>query len=252
MGARGMSNPITGGWATTMCTEELSVWSTSLDLEADAFPSALVVGRLAFSRSGIKLHLERDGIPVAGEVEELNEVLDAVQRLKPILVFFDLFQIDKEEFRLIARLRSEFPDTRVGLFVSNPSVDHLKQALWAGVSAFMTKGFSMGAPLRSIVRHMLNGGLIIDPKLLAEFVASIPLSQLQPTQDDVALLSMLSDRDREIMRLVAHGASAPNIADALNISPGTVRNRLTKIYRLLGVTSRSGAAAFAVRSGLTS
>lgn len=235
-----------------MCTEDLVVAQDGFGHDADTFPSALVVGPYAFSRDGIKLHLQNDGIPVVGEYAEMGQVLVAVQEQRPGLIFFEVFEDGSETFDFIVDLKVMHPQIQIGVFVHKPTVDHLIRALRTGVSAFITKGSPTLGSLRAIAREMLRGGLVVDPQLLAQFISEFPWSPLQPTTIDRRLLSRLSERDREIVSLLAQGASAPLIGETLSASSGTIRNRLTKIYQVIGVSSRSEAAAFAVRCGLVS
>jgi DNA-binding NarL/FixJ family response regulator len=152
-----------------------------------------------------------------------------------------------------ARIVRRFPQIKVLALTGLPDPRLLGEAMRMGFSGFLTKDTQVSRLVSSI--RTVAGGEVVIPQRLAKSVASgmgrgHPDAS-SPIDEEAALLaSQLTEREREVLRLLAEGATSPQIADRMNISRHTVRTHVGSLLGKLGVHSRLEAAAFAVRNGL--
>ncbi len=176
-------------------------------------------------------------------------VADADRR--PDVVLMDIGLPGESGLALGARIVRQFPQVKVlavtGL--SDPSL--LREAMRVGFSGFLTKDTQVSR-LVSSIRTVAEGEVVI-PRNLARGVAATGGGRgYPPAMDEEAVLlaSQLTEREREVLELLAEGATSARIADRLGISRNTVRTHVQSVLGKLGVHSRLEAAAFAVRHGL--
>jgi DNA-binding NarL/FixJ family response regulator len=147
------------------------------------------------------------------------------------------------------RLRERWPDARVVILTTFDDDEYVFEGLRAGAMGYLLKDVS-GHDLAEAVRTVAGGGVLIEPsvarKVVAEFARVAPPARAA----DAGLAEPLSEREREILELLALGLNNREIADRLSLAPGTVKNYVTTILQKLGVRDRTQAAIRARELGL--
>lgn len=182
-----------------------------------------------------------EGIDVVAVTGSVAEVVAAVSDLRPDVVLLDFELPDGTGHDATRRLLEVAPDTNVVILTSFSDDDVLVGAIQAGATGFVTKHQSP-TELADAVRLAATGGPVIAPSLLARLLPRLGAGTPQGVE--------VSAREREILALVAEGATNQEIARQLFLSPNTVRNHLARIYSRLGARSRLDAVSIAIREGL--
>lgn len=179
-----------------------------------------------------------DIVAVTGSVEE---VVRQTVELRPDVVLMDYELPDGTGIDATRRILADAPGTAVVMLTSFSDDTVLVGAIEAGANGFVTKHSSPSA-LAEAVRLAAAGEPVIAPSLLM---------RLLPRMGGGAAVGIsVTDREREILLHVAAGSTNQEIANALHLSPNTVRNHLARIYGRLGARSRLEAVAIAIREGV--
>lgn len=209
----------------------------------------LIVDDHAVVRSGLRAVLEdEEGLEIAGEAASARESLVKAQTLRPDVVLMDIRMGEGDDASGIdacRQIRGELPETQVIMFTSYGERQSVLSSIMAGAIGFLTKNVSH-AQLVEAIRAVGRGESLLDPSVTRDVVERLAeLSKAPPGAKDV-----LSEREREIILLVAQGYTNKEIAAKLVLSPYTARNHVIRILDKLGLSRRSEAAAQAVRLGL--
>ena len=196
-------------------------------------------------RDSLRRTLEDAGIHVVGEAGDGVEAIELVTSLRPHVVLMDVTMPTMDGLVAARRLRSLAPDTRIVMLTMHDEPELIDRARAAGVSGYLFKDLAVDEVVGAVQRAAA-GGLVIGtgvPKgpWIEERVRCVAGSG--DTQ-------VLSERESQLLQLVADGVATGDIADRLTISPKTVRNHLSRIYSKLGVGSRSEAIVAGLRAEL--
>ena len=177
---------------------------------------------------------------VVGETSSQADIIRLISQVRPEVVVIHSYLINVEGETLVADIRSYHPESRV--VVINPLVDdsHLRGMLEAGVAGYLLTSEDPEAILGA-VRAVAGGEFRVSARLVELLVAPPPSPAAQ---------TELSDRELDVLRLIAMGWDNAAIADELGIAVGTVKNHVVAIYSKLGVHSRVEAVIWALREGL--
>ena len=176
-------------------------------------------------------------IRLVAEAGRGSEVLALVQHARPHVLLLDLLiEPQFDALSAVRDLRASFPDLRICLLSAHLEPTYVRDLLEAGVCGYILKDDDYVTRIESIIRDLAVGRLYLSPQ------AHEALAQATYQVYDRELLT---DRERDILRLAQRGLPNPQIAQALHLSPGTVRNHLSAIYRKLGVHSRYEALVIA-------
>ena len=174
-------------------------------------------------------------IRLVAEAGRGSEVLALVQHARPHVLLLDLLiEPQFDALSAVRDLRASFPDLRICLLSAHLEPTYVRDLLEAGVCGYILKDDDYVTRIESIIRDLAAGRLYLSPQ------AHEALAQ---AMYQVCDRELLTDRERDILRLAQRGLPNPQIAQALHLSPGTVRNHLSAIYRKLGVHSRYEALA---------
>jgi len=187
----------------------------------------MVLGALA-----ALLEIERD-IKVVGRAVNGREALDLTLKHKPDVLISDIEMPDMSGLEVAAELKDRGSTTRVIILTTFARPGYLRRALQAGAAGYLLKD-SPAATLAEAVRRAHTGCRVVDPDLAAGAW----------TEDDP-----LTDRERQVLRLAAEGATSGDIAERLRLSEGTVRNYLSEAISKLGANNRVEAARIARSKG---
>jgi two-component system NarL family response regulator len=203
----------------------------------------------ALFRRGVRLVLEDEAdIEVVGECADGLDAVDCIVELVPDLVLMDVRMPGVSGIEATRRVRSLVPSVKVAILTVSESDEDLFAAVRAGATGYLLKEVSI-EELADAVRAVARGHSLISPsmasRLLGEFNA---LSRRVEEQRGTA--PRLSDRELEVLRLVARGLTNKDIATELVIAENTVKNHVRNILEKLQLRSRIEAAMYAVREKL--
>jgi DNA-binding NarL/FixJ family response regulator len=193
-------------------------------------------------RHGLRMILdEADDITVVGEAANGEEAVAQARALTPDVVLMDVNMPGVDGVEAARQIRASLPQIRVLILTVSDKDRDLMGAIKAGARGYLLKSAESDEVLEAI-RRVAAGEAILPPALTARVLDE--LASPTPT------LSPLTDREIEVLGLIAQGLSNKEIAVALYISQNTVKTHVRHILEKLGLRSRSEAAAFAVREGL--
>jgi DNA-binding NarL/FixJ family response regulator len=206
----------------------------------------LIADDHAIVRHGLKLLI--DGQPdmtVVGEVSDGTAVLDQARALTPELVILDISMPGMNGLIATRALKSAHPEIRILILTRHDEETHLEELLRAGASGYVLKQSAPADFLRA-VRAVAAGGLYVDPEL-APRVADGLLAKGSVTSDQPQ--ESISERESEVLRLLAVGHSNKEVAARLNLSVKTVEVHKTNAMRKLGLNGRVDLIRYGVLKG---
>ncbi|MBW4696294.1 MAG: response regulator transcription factor [Aphanocapsa lilacina HA4352-LM1] len=194
-------------------------------------------------RMGLALFLRNQPeLQLMGEAEDGESALDLVGRLQPRLVLLDLSLPGIGGQRTLERLKREYPEVRVLVLTSREEANLVQAILQKGADGYCLKGISP-EHLLTVIREVSAGNGWFDAKVLAQVRSALaPAPGASP--------GTVTEREKEVLRWIARGASNPEIGRQLHISSGTVRVHVHAILRKLGAVDRTQAVVLALEKGL--
>lgn len=187
-------------------------------------------------------------IEVVGVANNGIEAIDLSRRLRPDLVLMDLKMPKMNGIQATKAIREQFPEVRVLVLTTYDADEWVINAIRNGAAGYLLKD----TPQEELVKAITNtvkGWNPIDPQVAGKILARVAHQAALPQQDQ-KLISQLSEREREVLRLLASGLSNSDIAQTLFLSEGTIKNYVSTIFSKLGVTDRTQAAILAIHAGL--
>ena len=199
-------------------------------------------------RTGLRNLLEDEGVIVVGEAGTGNEALRMVEELAPDVVVMDLNMPGMTGVEATRQIASVAPLARVLVLTISDQDADVMDAILAGACGYLLKDASIGDLMQGI-RSASVGESLISPTIASKVLQRVRASSPLP---DIAarIQAQLSDREIEVLKLIANGRDNADIAGQLYISPKTVKNHISNILMKLQNENRIQAAVYAVRSGL--
>jgi DNA-binding NarL/FixJ family response regulator len=193
------------------------------------------------------------GIEVVGIATDGVEAIEKVAHVCPDVVLMDLRMPGMNGIEATRLIRKRYPDVKVLILTTYGTDEWLFEAVRSGASGYLLKGTPREA-LIAAVKGTAIGRTHVDPEIagrLFEQVAQSDIGSLRDTPSEGAtLLETLSERELDVLRLLARGLTNTDIAGRLYLSEGTVRNYVSAILSKLEVSDRTQAAVLALRYGL--
>lgn len=191
------------------------------------------------------LKLEPD-INVVGTAEEGAACIEIVAREKPDLVLMDLKMPVVNGVEATRQIRTNFPEVKVLILTTYDDDEWVFDAIQAGASGYLLKDTPRDEVIKAI-RGTIVGKTYVDPSVAGKVLRQASSRQTQPA---TLITNRLTEREIEILHLLAKGFSNTDIARQLYLSEGTVRNHVSAILAKLGVSDRTQAAVIAIQHGL--
>jgi len=212
--------------------------------------TVLIVDDHPLYREGLKAIIDRSRIfEVVGEAGDGKAGLQQARELRPDLALVDISLPEKSGIDLVRDLKSVQPETRILVVSMHSKIDYITKAFQAGALGYMVKE-SAGESLLKAMEAVANDDFFLDNSLSREVILNIAkTSEAQAAVTEVDYGS-LTPREQEILRLLAEGQTAKEIANRLYISPKTVENHRVNIMRKLELRRPIDLIRYAVRIGL--
>jgi two-component system response regulator NreC len=199
-------------------------------------------------RAGVRLMLENESdIEIVGEADNGLKAVEMAKALHPDVVIMDISMPDLDGFEATRRIVQTLPQTRVLVLTMYDSEEHFFEILKAGAVGYVPK---KAAPtdLIAALRSVHAGGVFIYPTVARSLVNDF-LRRADNTPEQESL-GGLSDRERQVLRMIAEGVSNREIAEALVLSVKTVERHRANIMEKLGLHNRTALVKYAIRKGL--
>jgi DNA-binding NarL/FixJ family response regulator len=204
----------------------------------------LIVDDHAIVREGLRTLLaEEPGLEIVGEAADGQAALAEAERLKPDVILLDLVMPGLGGLDVIPRILARQPECRLLVLTSFAEDQNVLAAMQAGAAGYLLKDV-LRADLVRAIRQAAQGIPVLHPEAQRKLVEHV--TRPQPAVE----LNTLTDRERDVLRLIARGLSNRQIAEALHITEGTVKGHVSNVLSKLHLQDRTQAALFAVRHGL--
>ncbi len=199
-------------------------------------------------RTGLRNLLEEQGVQVIGEAGAGDEALKGVRELAPDVVVMDLNMPGMTGVEATRQIAGIAPLCRVLVLTISDQDGDVMDAILAGACGYLLKDASIQELMRGI-RAAALGESLISPHIASKVLQRLRASSAQP-EIEATIRSELSEREIDVLKLIANGKDNAQIAAELHISPKTVKNHISNILMKLQIDNRIQAAVYAVRSGI--
>ena len=200
-------------------------------------------------RLGLRAAFELESdLNVVGEASNGAEALAKMSVLAPALVLMDVRMEKMSGIEACREIKSRYPDVSILMITSYTDDEAVFASMLAGASGYLLKNLSRSELLRAI-RLVASGQSLLDPALVKQATTRLITLATAGSQTHVPG-GELTEREREVLALIARGFTNKLIADALYVTEKTARNHVSHILEKLGLARRSEAAAFAVEHKL--
>ena len=201
----------------------------------------------AVIRDGLEmlLTLEKD-FQVVGTAQDGAEAVELAAQKQPDLILMDLKMPGTNGIEATRQIHAKFPNMKILVLTTYDDDEWVFDAIRAGASGYLLKD----TPRQKIVeaiRGTMDGKSFLDPAIAGKLMNQVASNQKQPTS---LLVEKLTERELDVLRLIAKGFNNNDVAGQLHLSEGTVRNHVSAILEKLGVSDRTQAAVIAIQHGL--
>jgi DNA-binding NarL/FixJ family response regulator len=202
----------------------------------------------ALMREGVRALLQKaDDIEVVGEAEDGRQAIDRCKELDPDVILLDIAMPNLGGLEAALEIRKVCPRTKIIVLTQYEDREYVSRFLKIGVSGYVLKK-AAGAELASAIRGVVRGGLVLAPE-----VARVALEEREAASEggeSVDAYDTLTDREKQVLKLVAEGHSNKEIAELLGIGVKTAMSHREHVMEKLGVHGRTELIRFALRRGI--
>jgi two-component system response regulator NreC len=204
----------------------------------------LIVDDHAVVRSGLRLLLEaEDDLEPVGEAGNARDAVFQARTLKPDVILMDVVMPDESGLDVVPTILHERPETKVLILSMQDDPQYVRQAFAAGASGYVLKE-AADVEVVAAIREVARGGRYVNPELGARLVSADSDERRRAEEDP------LSDREREVLRLLALGHTNQEIAEQLYISVRTAETHRAHIMQKLRLASRAELVRYALAQGM--
>lgn len=195
-------------------------------------------------RAGVRRILEaQGGLRVVGELSDGSAVMEAIEHTPTDVVVLDLTLPGRDGLGVLREIRARWPDLKVVVLTMHSEGGYVARAVREGANGYLLKDSAV-QDLVSAIEAVMEGGEFFSPAVQRKLT--------QMMRGGTTTLEALTEREREVLRLVAEGLPTKQIAAALNISSRTVETHRANLMRKLDLHSVARLTQFAIREGLVS
>jgi DNA-binding NarL/FixJ family response regulator len=201
----------------------------------------------AIVRDGLTmlLKLEPD-IEVVGTTEDGAAAVEMVAKEKPDLVLMDLKMPIMNGVEATRQIKTNYPEVKILVLTTYDDDEWVFDAIQAGAAGYLLKDTPRDEVVKA-VKGTASGKTYVDPSVAGKVLEQVSSHQTQPA---TLITGKLTEREIEVLRLIARGLNNKDISEQLFLSEGTVRNHVSAILAKLGVSDRTQAAVIAIQHGL--
>jgi DNA-binding NarL/FixJ family response regulator len=203
----------------------------------------------ALFRAGIASLLKAWGLDVVGQAANGVEALELARRLVPDLMLMDIGMSPGNGLEATRAIKAELPEVKVVVVTVSEDEQDLFEAIKSGAEGYILKGMSE-EELNATLTSISAGEPALSPGLAAKILDEFARMAREGADKPAGPEERLTDRERDVLRLVAEGATNREIAASLYVSDNTVGFHMKNILAKLHLKNRAQAAAFAIRAGL--
>ena len=204
----------------------------------------LIVDDHAVVRAGLRMLIDaEDDLEAAGEAGSARDAIFRARELQPDVILMDVVMPDGNGLDAIPTLLHEHPEAKVLMLSMQDDPQYVRQAFIAGASGYVLKE-AADTDVVSAIREVARGGRYVHPELGARLVAAETEERKRAEEDP------LSEREREVLRMLALGHTNQEIAKQLYISVRTVETHRAHIMQKLRLASRAELVSYAIEQGL--
>lgn len=209
----------------------------------------LIVDDHTIVREGVRMLLEAQGdIEVVGEATDGADAIAKVSETKPDVVIMDIGMPNINGLEATAHIKKRHPNVQVLILTMHDTDDYFFRVLAAGASGYVLKG-AASSDLTYALRAAHRGDVFLYPSVAKKLVNDY-IQQAATGQQKGSGLAALSDREKEVLKLVAEGRTNQEIAEALVLSTSTVQTHCSRIMEKLNLHNRAELMNYAIRRGL--
>jgi DNA-binding NarL/FixJ family response regulator len=208
----------------------------------------LIADDHAIVRDGVRALLAlSDDVTVVGEAADGREAIDLARRLKPDVILMDIAMPGLGGLEATIEIRKEDPQAKILVLTQYEDREYIRRFLKAGVSGYVLKK-TAGSELTTAIRAVYRGGLVLDPEVAREAMREQAGSAAPGGTADP--YDALTDREKQVLKLVAEGHSNKEVAELLGISVKTAMSHREHIMQKLDLHSRTELIRFALQQGV--
>ena len=208
----------------------------------------LIVDDHALVREGITAFLKMcDDIEVVAEASDGLEAIEKVKKIHPDIILMDISMPKLGGFEAVTEIKKIAPHAKILILTQYDDKEYISRFLKAGVSGYLLKK-AVGSDLITAIRAVSRGELYLHPSITSEVVAGYLRRGKQVIVKDP--YEKLTDREKQVLKLVAEGHTHKEIAELLNISVKTVIAHQTNISEKLDMHTKSDLIKFAIQKGI--
>ncbi len=186
-----------------------------------------------------------DQVEVIGQAESGHEAIRMAEFLRPDVILMDIFMRDGDGFQALATIRKRFPNIAIVMLTSSENKEHLYKAVQLGAAGYIHKNLD-AHELFDLLSGIQKGEAAMTKAMASRLLRGIAQHSTEKKGEE-----LLTERESDVLRLVAKGSSNQQISDELHITINTVKSHLRSILDKLQLDNRTQAATYALERGLT-